>query len=45
MVNAFFTIMGVIDTWKRVRLYVYKETIDKPERSEVGQDRNFIYAQ
>jgi hypothetical protein len=31
---------GAIDTWKRVRLYVYKESIDKPERSEVGQDRN-----
>jgi hypothetical protein len=31
---------GVIDTWKRVRLYVYKVRIDKPERSEVAQDRN-----
>ena len=31
---------GVIDTWKRVKLYVYKERIDKPERSEVGQELN-----
>jgi hypothetical protein len=30
----------VIDTWKRVKLYVYKERIDKPERSEVGQELN-----
>ena len=45
MANAFFTIKGVIDTWKRVRPYIYKETIDKPETSKVGQGRNFMYAQ
>jgi len=34
---------GVIDTWKRVRLYVYKERIDKPERSEVGQEFEWLF--
>lgn len=34
---------GVINTWKRVRLYVYKERFDKPERSEVGQEFEWLF--
>jgi len=34
---------GVIDTWKRVRLYVCKERIEKPERSEVGQEFEWLF--
>ena len=33
----------MIDTWKRVRLYVYKEIIDKPERSEAGQEFEWLF--
>jgi len=33
----------VIDTWKRVRLYVCKERIEKPERSEVRQEFEWLF--